>query len=97
MACALPPQVDLTIHVFQLNEDGAADDDEGDDDGVPAYREWLLPCREFNGLWENLVYESDVKQRLLRFCRTALHFTDRCGRCGPARTRLRRVSACEPR
>ena len=34
-------QVQLEIHVFQLSEEGPADDDEPEDD-VSTYRDWLL-------------------------------------------------------
>lgn len=37
-------QYEARVHVYQLSEEGAADDDEGED-GVPSYREWILPCR----------------------------------------------------
>ena len=47
-------QVQLEIHVFQLSEEGPADDDEPEDD-VSTYRDWLLPALEFHGLWESLI------------------------------------------
>lgn len=65
-----------TIHIYQLDEDGAADDDEGED-GVPTYKEWQLPAREFDNLWESLVYDTSIKHRLLRYATTALLFADR--------------------
>lgn len=40
----------------QLNEEGPADDDEGED-GVPSYRELLLPAAELAGQWEVLHYD----------------------------------------
>jgi hypothetical protein len=43
--------VDLIHAAAQLNDEGPADDDEGED-GVPSYREWALPAREFEGLWD---------------------------------------------
>lgn len=57
------------MHVFQLNEEGAADDDETEDN-VSIYREWLLPSREFHNLWESLLYEEDIKARLLHYAST---------------------------
>ena len=35
-------------------------------DGVPSFREWELPSRDFHGQWENLHYDIDIKDRLLR-------------------------------
>ncbi len=72
----------LRVHVYQLNEeeaceegDDGADGDGGDGGGV-SYRDWSLPCREFSGLWDALVYEHDVKPALLRYAATALRFAD---------------------
>ena len=62
-------QVHLEIHVFQLSEEGAADDDEPEDD-VSTYRDWLLPAQEFHKLWDSLVYEDDIKARLLQYAAT---------------------------
>ena len=62
-------QVHLEIHVFQLSEEGAADDDEPED-SVSTYRDWLLPAQEFHNLWDSLVYEDDTKSRLLQYAST---------------------------
>ncbi|PRW58109.1 pachytene checkpoint 2-like protein [Chlorella sorokiniana] len=63
------------VCVFALDSEGAADDDEGED-GTPAYREWVLPAAEFHGSWETLYYESEIKQRLLRYATSALLFSE---------------------
>lgn len=62
-------QVHLEIHVFQLSEEGAADDDEMEDD-VSTYRDWQLPAQEFHNLWDSLIYEGDIKARLLQYAST---------------------------
>ena len=62
-------QVHLEIHVFQLNDEGAADDDEPEDD-VSTYRDWPLPHQDFHNLWDSLVYEDDIKARLLQYAST---------------------------
>lgn len=73
-------------------------------DGLLAsFDEWMLPAKEFDGLWEryvdirnfflfdisslfylwiinlfySLVYETGLKQRLLRYAASALLFTER--------------------
>ncbi|KAL4430726.1 hypothetical protein ABPG75_005982 [Micractinium tetrahymenae] len=70
-------QWDVTwnVMVYQLDGEGPADDDEGED-GTPSYREWVLPAAEFHGSWEALYYESEVKQRLLRYATSALLFSE---------------------
>lgn len=38
----------------------------GDGDGqeIPAAQHWVLPSQDFHGLWENLVYESNLKENV---------------------------------
>ncbi|GAQ79558.1 AAA-type ATPase [Klebsormidium nitens] len=69
-------QVALQIHVYQLSEDGPAEELEGDED-IATFHEWQLPARDFHGLWESLIFDTGVKQRLLRYAASALLFSDR--------------------
>ena len=62
--------------MFQLNEEGGAEADDNPDD-VSSYKEWELPSREFHQVWESLVYDTDIKQRLLCYAQSALLFSDR--------------------
>ncbi|KAL6281040.1 hypothetical protein ACE6H2_017921 [Prunus campanulata] len=69
-------QVKPVVHVFQLSEEGACEDVSGD--GQPStFNEWILPAKEFDGMWESLIYESGLKQRLLRYAASALLFTEK--------------------
>ncbi|KFK26275.1 hypothetical protein AALP_AA8G225700 [Arabis alpina] len=69
-------QVKPVVHAFQLTDEGPCE--ELGADGQPAsFNEWILPAKEFDGLWESLIYESGVKQRLLRYAATALLFTQK--------------------
>ncbi|ESK97475.1 thyroid receptor-interacting protein 13 [Moniliophthora roreri MCA 2997] len=73
----------LNIHVYQPSEgddyqefsnmggDGAGD---GDDTMAATVRE--LPCRAWEGLWESLIYEDDVKIKLLDYIQATLVFSD---------------------
>lgn len=40
-------------------------------------REWQLPSRQFHGLWGSLVYDSEIKLRLLQYAFSALLFADK--------------------
>ena len=44
---------------------------------VPASQHWIMPNREFQGSWENLIYDSEIKSDLLRFVKTSLHLSDK--------------------
>ncbi|XP_067619991.1 pachytene checkpoint protein 2 homolog [Eurosta solidaginis] len=46
-----------------------------DDDAVPASSHWLLPSHSFLHLWENLIYEDGLKEKLLKFALSALIFS----------------------
>ncbi|KAH7549829.1 hypothetical protein JRO89_XS13G0088000 [Xanthoceras sorbifolium] len=69
-------QVKPVVHVFQLSEEGPCE--EVSADGQPSsFNEWILPAKEFDGMWESLIYESGLKQRLLRYAASALLFTEK--------------------
>lgn len=40
------------------------DENEGDQ---PVANHWLLPSSDFHGLWESLVYDSNVKENVSLF------------------------------
>ena len=37
------------------------------EEGVQASRELMLPSRELNGIWENLIFDEGIKEKLLRY------------------------------
>ncbi|XP_021888837.1 pachytene checkpoint protein 2 homolog [Carica papaya] len=69
-------QVKPVVHVFQLNEEGPCEE-LGGDGQLSSFNEWILPAKEFDGMWESLIYESGLKQRLLRYASSALLFTEK--------------------
>lgn len=76
----LPWHQSLRVSVFALSEEEPCDecaDESADGGGLVTYRDYSLPARQFCGLWEALVYDSDVKHRLLRYAHTALLFADK--------------------
>jgi hypothetical protein len=46
------------------------------EDGVPSYREWILPAQDFHTLWECLYFDTSIKRRLLKYAASALVFAD---------------------
>ncbi|KAG4207296.1 hypothetical protein ERO13_A03G057200v2 [Gossypium hirsutum] len=69
-------QVKPIVHVFQLSEEGPCEELTGDGQ-LSSFNEWILPAKEFDGMWESLIYESGLKQRLLRYAASALLFTEK--------------------
>ena len=37
------------------------------EEGVQASRELVLPSRELHGIWENLIFDEGIKEKLLRY------------------------------
>ncbi|KAI3897892.1 hypothetical protein MKW92_011589 [Papaver armeniacum] len=61
-------QVKPAVHVFQLSEEGPGEELSGDGQ-LSSFNEWILPAKEFDGMWES--------KRLLRYAGSALLFTDK--------------------
>jgi len=74
-------QGDVRVHVFQLSDEGVCEETlEGADPGssVNACYQWVLPAREFDGLWDSLVFgNGNIKDGLLAYVSTALLFSAR--------------------
>jgi hypothetical protein len=51
---------------------------DGDSGSIPSCTQWLLPSKDFFGLWETLIYDTKVKQTLLDYTQTAMLFSDKC-------------------
>ncbi|XP_064545849.1 pachytene checkpoint protein 2 homolog [Drosophila montana] len=69
-----------TTHRPEVRSAGGLFDGEGDGnsdslDSVIAANHVLLPATEFVGLWDNLIYEEGLKEKLLKFALSALSFS----------------------
>ena len=56
--------VDMQYHVYRLDLGQQTEVMEGDGEYLPAVSHWILPSAEFNGLWENLIYDSIIKENV---------------------------------
>jgi len=73
------PSVKFILKVYKLNKLGAEIEEicqEGEEE-VPAAQNWVLPNQEFQGIWENLVYDTNIKSDLLKFVSTSLLLSDK--------------------
>lgn len=66
----------LHYHVYQLQEGGPGLEELEDED-LAAASHWILPSRDFDGLWESLLFDEDIKTKLLSYAATTLLFTDK--------------------
>ena len=70
-------EAEIFVYVYRLSSDGVSEEytDESEE-SVSSCQQWVLPAREFHGLWENLIYDIDVKKNLVQYCATAMLFSD---------------------
>ncbi|CAG8642192.1 11414_t:CDS:10, partial [Funneliformis caledonium] len=66
----------LNIHIYQLNEDDAIEEYQDDENLLTAHH-WDLPARALDGLWDNLIFDENIKTRLLEYVFTTMLFSDR--------------------
>ncbi|KAK3579945.1 hypothetical protein CHS0354_020842 [Potamilus streckersoni] len=66
----------LQYHIFQLQEEGHGVEELEEED-LAAASHWILPSKEFDGLWDSLVFDDDIKSKLLNYATTTLLFSDR--------------------
>uniref|UniRef100_A0A8C5EIP1 Pachytene checkpoint protein 2 homolog n=1 Tax=Gouania willdenowi TaxID=441366 RepID=A0A8C5EIP1_GOUWI len=67
----------VSVHIYTLNEDGPSMLTLEEDEELSAANHWLLPAAEFHGIWESLVYDTDVKTQLLNYVTTTIYFSDK--------------------
>ncbi|XP_023936569.1 pachytene checkpoint protein 2 homolog [Bicyclus anynana] len=72
-------ECEFIFHVCRLDTAGAEVDSVADaaGDEITAATVWALPHEELHGLWDSLVYDSQLKQDALRFAETAFEFGER--------------------
>lgn len=71
---------DVVLYVYRINENGPLIETLESDDAnepTPGALHWILPARDFHGLWESLYYDEPVKQKLIRFAETSMLFAQR--------------------
>lgn len=74
--------VSLIIHLYQppsssrLTEFTTSNADEDGDSDVPAASVLELPSLSLEGIWDSLIYEDDVKEKLLNYVYSTMLFSD---------------------
>ncbi|KAF9351052.1 Pachytene checkpoint protein 2 [Mortierella sp. NVP85] len=74
--------VELSIYVYQVHDQGAVEEYNETDHGqevesVMMAHHWTLPCEEFEGIWENLIFDEPIHIKLLEYVRTTILFSDK--------------------
>lgn len=69
-------ETNLFFHIFRLHDSVPEDENLTEDEDLPATSNWMLPSRELDGLWESLIYEPHVKEKLVNYATLSLHYAD---------------------
>lgn len=69
-------RVSWELSIYHMHQGSSIVTDDEDDGDAPTYREWSLPNSDFDGAWESLYYDTDIKPRLLRYATSSLQFSD---------------------
>ena len=73
-------QMMLQIHVYQPLESDSFEEfspgSRNDEDDTMATTVSELPNRNWNGLWDSLIYDNDIKMKLLDYIHATLVFSD---------------------
>jgi hypothetical protein len=83
-AAAVPlDEVSLVIHIYQppsssrlIDFSTSPDADEDGDSDVPAASVLHLPSRSLEGIWDSLIYEGNIKEKLLSYIHSTMLFSD---------------------
>lgn len=73
------PSVHINYKVYKLVTRGPETEEicqEGEEE-IPAAQHWTLPNTEFQELWENLIYDTEIKSELLKFVGASLLLSDK--------------------
>ncbi|KXJ75937.1 hypothetical protein RP20_CCG010685 [Aedes albopictus] len=72
------PRTDLRMFTYLLNDEASEEETiQQDGDEIQIANHWLLPTRDFHGMWESLIYEEDMKHELLSFVQTTMLFSQK--------------------
>jgi pachytene checkpoint protein 2 len=91
------PETSFQIHVYQPLESGSFDEFSNaasgeDEDDTMAASVCELPNRNWEGLWDSLIYSNDVKLKLLDYIQATLIMSDVNVDCESSLSSLQRAS-----
>ncbi|XP_073976534.1 pachytene checkpoint 2 protein isoform X3 [Rhodnius prolixus] len=69
---------ELNLFLYRLNRDGSSSECLEDEGQTTAASYTELPSALYEGLWESLIFDSDIKNTLLQYARTMLLYS-KCG------------------
>lgn len=69
----------ISINIYRTYETELCQvvESEQDGQGTSLFRQRMLPCKEYDGLWEQLMLPDGVKPSLLNYSKTSLYFSEK--------------------
>ena len=78
---SFPPECHIKVHTFELSHEEICTEEiepsGGDDEWTAGCDSLALPHATLDGLWENLIFDSNVKRQLLEYAQSTMLFSDR--------------------
>ncbi|CAL2031385.1 unnamed protein product [Caenorhabditis brenneri] len=68
------------LHVYKLHKDGPLSQNIGedaDDESIIGSQLWQLPCVEFDSIWENLIYDSNLKNEVMSYVTALVRLSEK--------------------
>jgi len=69
-------QAELCVHAHKLSEQSHESDYIEGEDELPACEQWELPNIFLKGLWDSIVIDDVIKNRLLSYCNSSVQFSE---------------------
>ena len=69
-------QAELCIHAHRLSEQGNESDFIEGEEALPACEQWELPNIFLRGLWESIIVDDVIKNRLISYCSSSIQFSE---------------------
>lgn len=69
-------QAELCIHAYRLSEQANESDFIEGEENLPACDQWELPNIFLHGLWDSIIVEDVIKNRLIGYCSSSMQFSE---------------------
>lgn len=69
-------QAEVSVNAFKLHDQEPERGTLSSEDDMSSFELWELPNKNLLGLWDSIIVENSIKQRLLGYCDASLRFSD---------------------
>ena len=56
---------ELRYHIYQLHQ-GGPETEELEEEDLAAANHWILPSKDFDGVWESLIFDENIKEKVIQ-------------------------------